>query len=241
MFFLMLNRKMPRQPDPRTETRRERFQAFCRARGWKPEGEDWKITEIAAATKKARSKVSDLLNGKGSFGAAIARDLEEALRLPDFYFDGKESVSVGSDESEPLGYDMPTGPATVEQAFELLAHILSGMNPLGRELASTALATLGKEPEGYSKTAELLESLAKIYPRLPDPSPTPGSRKVKTSTTAPERREGKAHLSLKIGGGNNTQFNLPLRTVKDPFNAKQATQSERDWYATLRAAPKAKG
>lgn len=233
---------MPRQPDPRTETRRERFRAYCRSKGWKPEGEDWKITEIAAATKKARNKVSDLLNGKGSFGAAIARDLEDALRLTEFFFDGREEVTADGDEStEHLGYEMPSAPATVEQAFELIAQVLSGMNPLGRELATTALATLGKEPEGYAKTAELLESLAKIYPRLPDPSPSPGARKAKTTTSVPARREGKAHLTLKIGGGNNPQFNLPLRTVKDPFNAKHATPSEREWYETLRAAPKAKG
>lgn len=238
----MLNLKMPRQPDPRTETRRERFRAYCRSKGWKAEGEDWKITDIAAATKKARSKVSDLLNANGSFGSAIARDLEDALGLPDFFFDGREGVAAEGEESfEQLGYEMPTAPATVEQAFELLAQILSGMNPLGRELASTALATLGKEPEGYAKTAELLESLARIYPRLPDPSPTPGTRKAKTTSPAPARREGKAHLSLKIGGGNNPQFNLPLRTVKDPFNSKQATASERKWYETLRTAPKAKG
>jgi hypothetical protein len=74
--------------DPDTPERRSRFVAYCIGRGWGGNGERWKVVEIAKACKKPISKVSNLLNETGSFGASIARDLEQALGMPKFHLDG---------------------------------------------------------------------------------------------------------------------------------------------------------
>jgi phage repressor protein C with HTH and peptisase S24 domain len=79
---------MPKK-DPDTELRRSRFRDFARERGWeKADGKGWNTNAVAAAIGKPPNKASDLLNGQGSFGAKIARELEEALGLPKGYFDG---------------------------------------------------------------------------------------------------------------------------------------------------------
>lgn len=70
---------MPAKPDPLSAQRREAFREYCRRRGWQNENGTWATTAISAAIKKPVNKVSDLLNGKGSFGAAIARDIEAAV------------------------------------------------------------------------------------------------------------------------------------------------------------------
>lgn len=78
--------------DPKTAERRERFRDYCKSRGWfTPESERWNVTAIAAATAKPTQKVSDLLNGHGSFGAKIAREIESNLGLSEGFFDGLSS------------------------------------------------------------------------------------------------------------------------------------------------------
>lgn len=67
---------MAAKPDPLSDVRREAFRAYCRRKGWQNEGGRWSTTAISNAVGKPVNKVSDLLNGKGSFGAAIARDIE---------------------------------------------------------------------------------------------------------------------------------------------------------------------
>lgn len=76
--------------DPETDSRRERFRDYCRSKGWVSAGpkQGWAVTVISEATNKPRNKISDLLNGQGSFGATIARELEEALGLAKGFFDG---------------------------------------------------------------------------------------------------------------------------------------------------------
>lgn len=77
--------------DPETDSRRDRFREFCREQGWgiaagnKP---GWATTAISQATRKPTNKISDLLNGRGSFGATIARELEDALGLAKGFLDG---------------------------------------------------------------------------------------------------------------------------------------------------------
>jgi hypothetical protein len=74
--------------DPDTAARRERFRAYCRGRGWENPDGTWMVTAIATATGKPRTKISNLLNATGSFGAGIARELEAALDLRKGYLDG---------------------------------------------------------------------------------------------------------------------------------------------------------
>lgn len=85
--------------DPLTTTRRQAFRDYCKNRGWQNAGVGtWHITAISQAVGKAPNKVSDLLNGTGSFGAKIARDIEEKLGLPVGAFDsfGADGSAIGS-------------------------------------------------------------------------------------------------------------------------------------------------
>jgi hypothetical protein len=78
--------------DPKTAERRERFRDYCKSRGWHaPDSDRWNVTAISAHTGKPTQKVSDLLNGHGSFGAKIAREIEVPLGLPEGFLDGLSS------------------------------------------------------------------------------------------------------------------------------------------------------
>lgn len=80
---------MAAKPDPLSDVRREAFRAYCRKKGWQAENGRWATTAISKAVGKPVNKVSDLLNGKGSFGASIARDIEGAVSdLAPFELDG---------------------------------------------------------------------------------------------------------------------------------------------------------
>ncbi|QRF55770.1 helix-turn-helix transcriptional regulator [Variovorax paradoxus] len=86
---------MAAKPDPLSETRREALREYCRRKGWLNDNGSWAVTAISKAIGKPTNKVSDLLNGKGSFGAAIARDIESAVYdLDAFELDGAESQFV---------------------------------------------------------------------------------------------------------------------------------------------------
>lgn len=67
---------MPAKPDPLSVVRRENFRAYCRRKGWQNSSGTWKTKKISEAVGKPVNKVSDLLNGNGSFGASIAREIE---------------------------------------------------------------------------------------------------------------------------------------------------------------------
>lgn len=69
---------MAAKADPLSEVRRDNFRDYARRKGWQNDNGTWATTAISKAVGKPTNKVSDLLNGKGSFGAAIARDIEEA-------------------------------------------------------------------------------------------------------------------------------------------------------------------
>jgi phage repressor protein C with HTH and peptisase S24 domain len=75
------------KPDPLSIQRREAFRDYCKRKGWLSESGRWAVTAISAAVKKPTNKVSDLLNGKGSFGAGIAREIEAAV--------GEEELAPG--------------------------------------------------------------------------------------------------------------------------------------------------
>lgn len=83
--------------DPETELRRERFLDYCRSRGWDHDNGRWAVLEISSAINKPVNKVSNLIHGHGSFGAKIAREIEQTLQLERGYFDGfgdKDFVDV---------------------------------------------------------------------------------------------------------------------------------------------------
>lgn len=116
------------KPDPVTPTRRALFVAYCEERGWKNEDGTWMITSISNAIGKARSKVSDLLNGQGSFGQSIAREIETALELPQFYLDGiaedsefddvnRVNVRISAGDGHIEGYEEVIGSLKFSRQF----------------------------------------------------------------------------------------------------------------------------
>ncbi|MFA7291864.1 MAG: hypothetical protein WC023_06405 [Rhodocyclaceae bacterium] len=217
------------------------FQAYCRRKGWQHPDGRWNITEIAAATKTARTKVSNLLNGTGSFGAQMARKIEEACAdMSPGYLDGigaLESLTEDA-EGEVMAHTQIRPPDPAE-ALDALIEALDRMDDVGRDAASALLATLGKQrPAQAQPTAAMLLALMGVQkkPEPPAPSPT-GKKSVKSAQN--KRPTEKATLVLKIGGGQKTQLDLPLRTtVRDPFN-DAPPKREQEWYAELKKAPKA--
>lgn len=142
---------------------------------------------------------------------------------------------------KPAAVDLPEfepiRPPTLAEALEALAMTFAGMDPLGREMASTLLGALPKSPEEVGKAIESLENLARVHGRPPT-SPPPSAPKKKRASTAAERRpREKTALVLKIGGGQRQQFSLPLS--RSAFKPESAPKNERDWYDQVRAVPKA--
>lgn len=85
---------MPAKPDPLSNIRREIFRDYCRRKGWQHPNGQWKIKDIGQAVGKPPNKVSDLLNGNGSFGATIARQIESYVNdLRQGELDGLESAN----------------------------------------------------------------------------------------------------------------------------------------------------
>lgn len=74
--------------DPLAPVRRERLQAYCKSKGWMLPNERWNTAAIALAMGKSVTKASNLIHGTGSFGAKIAREIEDAMNLPGGYLDG---------------------------------------------------------------------------------------------------------------------------------------------------------
>ncbi|WP_087865820.1 S24 family peptidase [Comamonas thiooxydans] len=90
---------MPAQPDPLSNVRRENFRDYCRRKGWQHPNGRWMVTSISQAIGKPTNKVSDLLNGNGSFGAAIARQIESHVNdLRPGELDGLDSPETESEE-----------------------------------------------------------------------------------------------------------------------------------------------
>jgi len=130
------------------------------------------------------------------------------------------------------------------QAIEVLAHVLQNMDEIGREMAGTALASIAKRPDQPEGVMAMLSALVEHHTLTPTPGPdSPTSTKgTKKKSAAKLRGAGKVvTLTLTQGGGQKRQLALPLRTVADPFDTRQASVREREWYDDVKAAPKASG
>lgn len=90
---------MAAKPDPLSEVRRENFRDYCRRKGWQHPNGRWMVKDIGLAVGKPNNKVSDLLNGNGSFGATIARQIESHVNdLRPGELDGLDVVDGNADE-----------------------------------------------------------------------------------------------------------------------------------------------
>lgn len=133
----------------------------------------------------------------------------------------------------------PMQPIGMADALDKLAEVLSALNEDGREHASTVLSRLAQNPSGerLRTSIEMLETLARLHPRDPDPEP-PAPRFSRKKVGTERRSDGKAQLTVKAGGGKRVQMGLPFKTVSDPWDESQAPQKERDWYGKWTASPK---
>lgn len=131
-------------------------------------------------------------------------------------------------------------PPSIEAAITRLAELFGSLDDLGREFAIPMLTSLAKNPEQAKKTVEMLETLARVHARpVPkqEPRASPDAKKKIASVAGEKRPRTKAALVLKIGGGQNQQFTLPLS--RSAFRTESAPANERAWYDRVKAVPKA--
>lgn len=81
------------------QLRLELLRKLCKERGWTQRGNDHEPSpsELGRHIDRKPNYCNDLLKGTRSFGADIARYIEDKLSLPRFYFDG--GVATFSDEA----------------------------------------------------------------------------------------------------------------------------------------------
>ncbi|WAC75330.1 hypothetical protein OU995_11790 [Roseateles sp. SL47] len=153
--------------DPLSATRRQRLQAYCKKKGWQNENGTWAIKEIGQHLKKPPQKISDLLNGRGAFGAKIARDLEDASEggLPPGYLDDLAQLDSVIPDVLP-GFE----PAPASQQLILtfntsvLADGLLRLDETSRQEAANSLSELAKFPDSGLARERAAKVLGKIEP-----------------------------------------------------------------------------
>lgn len=169
--------------DPLSTARRERLQAYCRRKGWQNENGTWAIKVIGQHLKKPPQKVSDLLNGRGAFGAKIARDIEESSGdLPPGYLDalvdlGDASTSTAVDgrahvgaASGPSFSVRDTGPVerdtsyAVPDVVRLLGTLLTTVSDDRRAEVVELVRTFAVAPDSARIAARLTELLSDGLP-----------------------------------------------------------------------------
>jgi hypothetical protein len=182
--------------------------------------------------------VYQLVNNKSrktKIGDEAAAKIDRAFRgarQPGWFDMPPEATAshlTGEDEFEPIR------PPTVAEAVEAIAELLLHLDDDGRAMASTALSNLARNPNGAVAASKTLELLIGLHPREPDPSPS----HVPSSHAAAARTRGKPKLTVKAGGGQKMQLDLPLKTVANPFDKAAAPAREREWYERVKSAPKA--
>jgi hypothetical protein len=231
--------------DPKTDVRRRRFQALCKSRGWfDQDRQRWAVTEIAAATMKQRQKVSDLLNGTGSFGAKIAREIEIALDLPEYYLDSVD-VSADSKQEQIMRAADPPKPASdgddverfVTDVVDVIGQYLQNVDENGRTAAAMALSMYAKNPAGErERVIGMLASAMRTPPLQPiDPTPTKSTRKSRANL----KMGAKPKLELRIGGGQQRMFTVPTPPLQQIMRDEDASEREQEWYEELKKRTKA--
>jgi hypothetical protein len=230
--------------DPKTEVRRERFRALCKARGWfDTDRQRWAVTDIAAATMKQRQKVSDLLNGAGSFGSKIAREIEIALELPEYYLDSVD-LSAGTEQEPAVRAADPPKPASdaddverfVSDVVDVIGQYLQNVDENGRAAAALALSMYAKNPAGErERVIGMLAAAMRGAPLQPiDPTPTKSTRKSRASLKVAL----KPKLELRLGGGQQRMFSVPTPPLQKIMRDEDAPEREQEWYKALKKLTK---
>lgn len=195
--------------------------------------------QLSAASGVTQSDISKLERGESATTSGWPQ-LAGALSVDALWLaSGKGRPDAAAPTPSDESYlDAPS----LGQAIEVLAHALQNMDEIGREMAGTALASIAKRPDQPEGVMAMLSALVEHHTRAPTPgpgSPSPAKGSKKKSAAA-LRGEGKVvALTLTHGGGQKRQLALPLRTVADPFDTRQASRRELDWYEEVKAAPKA--
>lgn len=124
---------MAAKKDPNTPERLKKFQDFCRARGWQPDGDRWLTNEAAAFFKRKSNQISDYLNGTAkSFGPTVANAMAKDAGLREYYFEpystssGLSSVAYELGRTfDNFGFDEETESAAYNAAVAAMAKFLT--------------------------------------------------------------------------------------------------------------------
>lgn len=194
-----------------------------------------KVADVADLTYDYVYQLYAGKSNKKTIGAKSLKKISEAFAdgRPADWMDQPLAQEPGDESFDSIR------PPTIAEAVHVLAEALMNMDPIGRGMAETVLASLAKDPSRPETTLEMLQLLIRSHTEHPAPEPTPpsGSR-AREKQRAEEGLPGKARLVLKIGGGEKRQLALPLKTVRNPFDPDAAPASERAWYDRLRGLPK---
>lgn len=201
--------------DPLATIRMQRLQEYCRSRNWRRDNGDWATNEIAQHLKKPANKISDLLNGRGSFGSKIARDLE-----------------IASDGGMPFGFlDGLAGGDGVQQAprqprrmnfFDKarFAKLMLAVTPEEREEVAKAIAELTRFPDSGIARARFEELEARYFPPFEELEPEPPEAIYgPAASTAPTWRQAAVTLAAKLSDEGKV---VPLQDAIQMIDALHA-------------------
>lgn len=107
--------------DPLSDTRRESFRAWCESMGWRTESGRWSTNDICSAIGKSYQQTSNILNGHGSFGATLAREIETHKGLPAGFFD-QDSTEEYLDVPR-VNVRVSAGNGSVAEVEDVIGHL----------------------------------------------------------------------------------------------------------------------
>jgi hypothetical protein len=191
---------------------------------------------VAAATGLDYAYIYQLYTGrKDTIGDEAASKLDSA------YADGKPEGWIDLPPEQPPAPAMQSqGEPTLAQAVAKLAALLKPMDEEARNMVSTTLSNLCRNPAGVAKAVANIQLQVTLSTGEDPPDPAP-STSGSSESAAARARPPRAHLSVKHGGGQKMQLDLPLRkTVANPFDKNaEPPSNERDWYEVIKRHPKA--
>lgn len=182
--------------------------------------------------------------GRKGIGLTLMRSATQAFDLPPGFWEGADGPEQGELLPAPQRKEQHADAAeatgrAVEAAVNMLADMLQPLDAGGREMAALMLKNLAMNPQG--ERGRVINMLLALHtpPEPPEPARKGAKAKPGVKSKAATRTNGNASLVLKLGGGQRQMFHVPMQPLHKAIDNRNASQAERDWYATVKAAPKA--
>lgn len=200
----------------------------------------WTLDQLAEVSLVQRGTISALENRDSSRSEhfpALAKALSMTVEQLAAYDDnGAQPPLIPAEPADPEALE--AGRRALDEALSLLAHVLQSVDSGGRDFASLALQKFARDPQvEKDRTLAMLITILQSSPNSPDPEPS-GTR-GKAKSKALTKTGDKASLVLKLGGGQRQMFTVPMQPLRKAIDNRNASKREREWYAELKAAPKA--